>query len=114
MVEELQEKNFSIAVDDLGAGYNALSILADLQPRFIKIDMSMVRNVHEIPRKQRLVDLIVKFGEATGALVVAEGVETELEAEALRECGAHLLQGYYFGRPDLKFVEEQLSGLSET
>ncbi len=100
-VDALQEAGFPIAVDDLGAGYNALSILADLQPRYIKIDMSITRNVDAEPRKQRLVDLLCKFGEATGASVIAEGVETAGEAETLVEVGAHLLQGYYFGRPSL-------------
>ena len=98
-VDRLQSAGFTIAVDDLGAGYNALSMLADLQPRYIKIDMSIVRGVDTEPRKQRLVDLLAKFSEATGASMVAEGVETEEEAVVLRKCGAHLLQGYLFGRP---------------
>ncbi len=100
-VERMQDAGFDIAVDDLGAGYNALSILADLQPRYIKIDMSIVRNVDTEPRKQRLVDMLCKFGEATDALVIAEGVETQAEAVTLVECGSHLLQGFHFGRPSL-------------
>lgn len=100
-IDRLQEAGFDIAVDDLGAGYNALSILADLKPRYIKIDMSIVRNVDCEPRKQRLVELLCKFGEATDALVIGEGVETQAEAETLMACGSHLLQGYYFGRPSL-------------
>ncbi len=100
-VDRLQDAGFDIAVDDLGSGYNTLSILADLQPRYIKIDMSIVRNVDTEPRKQRLVDLLCKFGDATGAEVIAEGVETDAEAKTLVECGAHLLQGYFFGRPTL-------------
>ncbi len=100
-VDAVQNAGFAIAVDDLGSGYNALSILADLQPRYIKIDMSIVRSVDTEPRKQRLVDLLCKFGEATNAAVIAEGVETAGEANALVEVGAHLLQGYYFGRPSL-------------
>ena len=100
-VEELQTAGFQIAVDDLGAGYNSLSVLADLQPRYIKIDMSIVRNCDKEPRKQRLVDLLVKFGDATGATVLGEGIETAEEAATLRECGIHLVQGYHFGRPQI-------------
>ncbi|MCP4809642.1 MAG: EAL domain-containing response regulator [Proteobacteria bacterium] len=100
-VEELQAHGFAIAVDDLGAGYNSLSVLADLQPTYIKIDMSIVRNCDKEPRKQRLVDLLVKFGDATGARVLGEGVETAAEAQTLRECGIHLLQGYHLGRPEI-------------
>ena len=76
-------------------------MLADLQPQVVKIDMSIVRNIDSEPRKQRLVDLLVKFGDATGALVLGEGVETVAEAATLVECGIHLMQGYHFGRPEI-------------
>lgn len=98
-IRRLQDAGFSIAVDDLGAGYSALSILADLQPRYIKLDMSLVRAVDASPRKQRLVQLLVTFGDATGATVIAEGVETEAERDALVDCGVPLLQGYWVGPP---------------
>lgn len=98
-VEVLQGSGYAIAVDDLGAGYAALSVLADLNPAFIKVDMSIVRDVDQTPRKQRLIQLLSRFAEATDARLVAEGVETAGEARALRECGAHLLQGYHLGRP---------------
>ena len=100
-IDALQSTGFQIAVDDLGAGYNSLSVLADLQPHVVKIDMSIVRNIDSEPRKQRLVDLRVKFGDATGAQVLGEGVETKREAESLVECGIHLMQGYFFGRPQI-------------
>ncbi|MED5371488.1 MAG: EAL domain-containing response regulator [Myxococcota bacterium] len=105
-IDAMQKAGFNIAVDDLGSGYNSLSVLADLQPRYIKIDMSIVRGVDTTPRKQRLVELLCKFGEATDALVLGEGVETANEAEALRACGIHLMQGYHFGRPAVFEPEE--------
>ncbi len=98
-VRMLNELGFAIAVDDLGAGYSSLSILADLHPQFIKLDMSLVRGVHLEPRKQRLVQLMCTFGVATEAQVIAEGVEELDEAKALVDCGIQLMQGYYFGRP---------------
>ena len=98
-VKLLGSMGFSIAVDDLGAGYSSLSILADLQPQFIKLDMSLVRGIHKEPRKRRLVQLMATFGAATEAQIIAEGVEEEAEADALRDCGIDLMQGYYFGRP---------------
>ncbi len=100
-VEAVTEMGFSIAVDDLGAGYSSLSVLAELQPKYIKVDMSIVRGIDTEPRKQRLVDLLCRFAEATDAHLIAEGVETQEEAAALRVCGAHMLQGYLFGRPNL-------------
>jgi len=90
---------FGIAVDDLGAGYSSLSILADLRPQFIKLDMSLVRGIHESPRKQRLVELMATFGAATESAVIAEGVEEQQEADVLLDMGVPFLQGYLFGRP---------------
>jgi EAL domain-containing protein (putative c-di-GMP-specific phosphodiesterase class I) len=98
-IQMLAENGFSVAVDDLGAGYNSLKILADLQPRYIKMDMSLVRNINTEPRKQRLVQLISTFAEATNSISIAEGVETEDERKALIDCGTDLLQGYFFAKP---------------
>lgn len=98
-VEVIRGLGFEIAVDDLGAGYSALSILAELQPRFVKVDMSIIRDADRLTHKRRLIDLLCRFADATESLLVAEGIETEAEAATVRECGAHLLQGYYFGRP---------------
>lgn len=98
-IDALIDAGFHLAIDDLGAGYNSLTMLADLQPRYIKLDMSLVRSVDAEPRKQRLVQLMATFAEATNALLIAEGVETEEETATLIECGTHLLQGYHFGHP---------------
>jgi EAL domain-containing protein (putative c-di-GMP-specific phosphodiesterase class I) len=100
-LEVIRGLGLDIAVDDLGAGYSALSILAELKPRFIKLDMSIVRDADRLSHKQRLIDLLCRFADATDALLVAEGIETEAEATTVRECGAHLLQGYLIGRPRL-------------
>lgn len=107
-IHALQERGFRIAVDDLGAGYNSLAVLADLQPSFVKLDMSIVRNVDSEPRKQRLVDLLVRFSEATGSMVVGEGIETAAELETLEQFGIHLLQGYHLGRPAIFHPEDHM------
>jgi EAL domain-containing protein (putative c-di-GMP-specific phosphodiesterase class I) len=99
-LEAITRHGFSIAVDDLGSGYSSLSVLAEIQPSVIKIDMSIVRDINRIGRKQRLFELLCRFADATDALVVAEGIETAEEAETVIRCGAHLLQGYYYGRPE--------------
>lgn len=95
----LGDRGYSIAIDDLGAGYSSLSVLADLNPRFIKLDMSLVRNISRDPRKQRLVQLVQTFADATDASVIGEGVESAEEAAALEVCGIQLMQGYHFARP---------------
>lgn len=104
-IEGVRGMGFNIAVDDLGAGYSSLSVLAELQPSVIKVDMSIVRGIDTEPRKQRLVDLLTRFAEATDSTLIAEGVETPEEAQALRDCGAHWLQGYLFGRPSAELPE---------
>src|SRR5690606_23753530 len=58
----LKRHGFSIAVDDLGSGYNSLSTLAQLAPSFIKIDMSLIRGIDRDPPKQRLLELVSQFG----------------------------------------------------
>ena len=97
-----RKRGFAIAVDDLGAGYSSLSILADLRPDYVKVDMSIVRGCDEDEHRQRILALLCQFAEADGAILIAEGIETEAEAETARRCGAHLLQGYWIGRPALR------------
>jgi EAL domain-containing protein (putative c-di-GMP-specific phosphodiesterase class I) len=105
-VDILTGAGFAIAVDDLGAGYNSLTMLAELSPQYIKLDMSLVRNVHTEPRKQRLVQLLVTFAEATGANTIAEGVETDEEAMVLVDMGIQLMQGYLYARPMMELPEQ--------
>jgi EAL domain-containing protein (putative c-di-GMP-specific phosphodiesterase class I)/CheY-like chemotaxis protein len=99
-LERVKQMGFGIAVDDLGSGYSALSMLAELQPDFLKIDMSIIRDVDTDTHKRRLVDLLCSFAEATDSRVVAEGVETRAEADALEDAGVQMLQGFLFGMPD--------------
>jgi EAL domain-containing protein (putative c-di-GMP-specific phosphodiesterase class I) len=103
-VKGISRAGFKIAIDDLGAGYSSLTMLADLKPQFIKLDMSLVRNIENESRKQRLVQLMVTFADATNAQTIAEGVETAEESAALVDCGIHLMQGFFYGRPDLASI----------
>lgn len=112
-VEMLRETGFAFAVDDLGAGYNSLAILADLQPQTVKIDMSLVRDIHLNERRRRIVETVVHLAASTGARVVAEGVEVAEEAGALGELGCDLLQGYFFGKPALELSVPPLSSIDE-
>ena len=103
-VSMLGELGFDLAVDDLGAGYSSLSILAEIKPRFVKVDMSIVRDIDTDVHKQRLLDLLCKFADATDAFLIAEGVETEGESNTVRECGVHMVQGYLYGRPSFDLL----------
>lgn len=95
----LREMGFRVAVDDIGAGYAGLTSFAHLEPDFVKIDMSIVRDVHTSPVKQRLVRAIAGLGNDLGIGVIAEGVETHAERDVLLGEGCDILQGYLFAKP---------------
>ncbi|MCA9622318.1 MAG: EAL domain-containing protein [Myxococcales bacterium] len=103
-IRRLRELGFRIAIDDLGAGYASLSAIALVEPEVVKLDMSLVRDIHEVPTKQRLVRAMTSLSKELGAIVVAEGVENERERDCLVELGCSLLQGYFFARPQPGFV----------
>ena len=102
----LQMENCQLAIDDMGAGYTSLSQLIELNPRFVKLDISMIRDIDRNPTRQSMVDALCHFAVQTGVVVIAEGVETEAEAEMIKTLGSsvpsgHLLaQGYFFGHPE--------------
>ena len=88
-----------IAIDDVGAGFASMSHVLRLRPDLVKIDMTLVRDIDADPIRQALAGALVRFAEATGAAVVAEGVETVAELTALDSLGVPLAQGYLFGTP---------------
>ena len=90
---------FTFAIDDVGAGYSGLETIASLGATFLKIDMGLVRHVHEKRVNQQVVKAILEMGSGVGATVIAEGIETQEEAEALKSLGVRWGQGYLFGRP---------------
>lgn len=103
-VAALKELGYRIALDDMGAGYAGLTSFAMLEPAYVKIDLGLVRNVDSEPMKQTLIRTIVRLAHDLDIDVIAEGVETAAEAEALHALGCPLLQGYYFARPEVPFV----------
>lgn len=105
MIARLRKMGFSIAVDDLGAGYAGLNSFTELEPDIVKLDMSLVRNVHITPTKQKVVRSINTLCHDMGIGVVAEGVENTEERDMLIELGCDLFQGYYFARPSPPFVD---------
>ncbi len=98
-IARLRELGFRLAVDDIGAGYSGLTSFADLTPEIVKIDMSLIRDVHLSTLKQRTIAALCNLCHDVGAQVVGEGVETEPEREALRALGCDLLQGFLVAKP---------------
>lgn len=102
-VAALREMGFRIAVDDMGAGYAGLTSFALLEPEIVKLDMSIVRDVHVNTTKQKVIRSMTSLSKDMGMLVVAEGVETSDERDMLIDLGCDLLQGYFFAKPGKPF-----------
>lgn len=103
-VGALRDLGFRIAVDDLGAGYAGLSSFSQLEPEFVKLDMSLVRGMDASPRKRSVVRAMARLCTKELAIhVICEGVETTAERDALAEEDCDLLQGYLFAKPDRDF-----------
>ena len=103
-IARLRTLGYRIAVDDIGAGYSGLNSLATVQPDFVKLDISLVRDLDKDAVRRRLVQLLIELCNDLSISVVAEGVETPAERDALIELGIDLLQGYLFARPAAPFV----------
>lgn len=88
-----------IAIDDVGSGYAGLRHLVDLGPDMLKLDMTLTRDIHQDLARCALVGAMVRFSEAIGSKLIAEGVEHAEEAEVLKKLGVEFAQGYYFGKP---------------
>ena len=101
-VHQLREFGFEIAMDDLGAGHNGLAAFTQLGPEVVKLDMKLIRNVDREERQCELVQVMHDFCIARGMRVIAEGVETREELEALVAIGVDLFQGYLIARPEAK------------
>ena len=98
-IAQARTLGFRVAVDDLGAGYGGLSSFPLLEPEVVKLDMSLVRDIHCSMMKQKLVGSMATLCNEMRALLVAEGVETVEERDALVDLGCDLLQGFRFGKP---------------
>jgi EAL domain-containing protein (putative c-di-GMP-specific phosphodiesterase class I) len=104
-VQELRELGFKIAIDDLGGGHARMGTFSPLDFDYVKLDMSLVRDMDKHPMKQRLVKSITELCREHDTKVIGEGVETEAEAKALIDLGCDLLQGYLIARPALPFSD---------
>jgi EAL domain-containing protein (putative c-di-GMP-specific phosphodiesterase class I)/cellulose synthase/poly-beta-1,6-N-acetylglucosamine synthase-like glycosyltransferase len=100
-VEELSSRvpNVMFAIDDAGAGYESLSRIERLRPSFLKLHRESIAGIAEDGARRSFVKSLVAFADEHRCTVIAEGVETEAERDALRDAGVHLAQGYFVGRP---------------
>jgi PAS domain S-box-containing protein len=96
---DLISGSVDVAVDDAGAGFASLRHIIELRPRYVKLDLQLVRGVEGDPARQALIAGMVYFARDTGCLLIAEGVEKAAERDTLRRLGVPFGQGFLFGRP---------------
>ncbi len=99
IAREYHRHGFQIAIDDFGAGFANLNLLADLECGIVKLDMALTRNVHRRPRSETIVRSAIQLMQDLGITVIAEGIETMQEYNLLRDCGIQLMQGYLLAKP---------------
>nr|WP_316642454.1 EAL domain-containing protein [uncultured Roseateles sp.] len=99
ILREYQRIGFLTAIDDFGAGFAGLNLLADFQPDIVKLDMALVRGIHANKPRQAIARGVVRICSELGIRIIAEGVETVDEARCLQDMGVRLLQGYLFSKP---------------
>lgn len=102
IIETYKKNGFQTALDDFGAGYAGLSLLADFQPDTIKIDRCLVDHIDTNLPRQAVVSGVLRTAQLLGLDIVAEGVERREELAVLQEMGIHRFQGFLFARPALE------------
>ena len=104
-----RRNGFKVALDDLGGGYSALSMLPDLRPNYVKIDRALITDIDKKETKAVITRRIVDMCHDLDIQVIAEGIETEREEAVLRDIRVDYLQGFYYGRPQAEPVTEKLA-----
>lgn len=104
ILREYKRCGFLTAIDDFGAGYAGLTLLADFTPDFIKLDMALVRGVNASKSRQAIARGMVRICQEMGVQVVAEGVETAAERDYFLHEGVTLMQGYLFAKPAFQAI----------
>lgn len=96
-IKRLQAMGIKVSIDDFGTGYSSLSVMQDLAVNMVKIDQSFVNKINS--NGDAIISAVMHISSSLNFLVVAEGVETEVQAQVLLKLGVHYLQGYYYSKP---------------
>lgn len=110
--ESYARHGFRTAIDDFGAGFASLDWLHSLRPNILKLDMSLIRNIHQEPASQQRLVEVQQVCAELGVVILAEGIETVEERDFLVNAGVRYLQGYLFAKPALEqlVTVEQIQG----
>ena len=106
IIAEYRRQGFLTAIDDFGAGYAGLGLLADFQPDLIKLDMDLIRGIDHSQARQAIVAGIMHIARELSIRVLAEGIETESEFLVLKSAGVTLFQGYWFAKPGFETLPQ--------
>lgn len=102
--KEYQRLGFKTAIDDFGAGYSGLNLLANFQPDIVKLDMELLHDIDTNKVKQMIVRHMTRLCEELNIMVIAEGIETIGERDFATDIGIDYIQGYYYSKPVFKGV----------
>ncbi|MCR5505432.1 MAG: bifunctional diguanylate cyclase/phosphodiesterase [Bacilli bacterium] len=98
-IERIKGENYALWLDDFGSGYSSLNVLKDYEFDVLKIDMIFLSKFHEKPKSKIIIKSVIDMANALGIKTLCEGVETEEQAQFLKEAGCGKLQGYHYGKP---------------
>jgi EAL domain-containing protein (putative c-di-GMP-specific phosphodiesterase class I) len=99
IIDYYRRAGFRVALDDLGAGHSSLNLLHQLRPDIVKLDMALVRHIHQDPYKASITRKLLEIAQQLGIHTVAEGIETPEELRWVRDHGVDYVQGYLVSRP---------------
>ncbi|MEO8017437.1 MAG: EAL domain-containing protein [Pseudomonadota bacterium] len=105
LLDRYRSQGVRMAIDDFGAGYSGLNLLAYFQPDLIKLDMHLVRDIDKAGPRQAIARAVLQVCDDLGIEVIAEGVETIGEYSWFRRVGVRLFQGYLLRRPDFESLD---------
>ncbi len=106
IVADYQQRGFQVAIDDFGAGYAGLNLLAELRTDLVKLDMGLVRQLDQDRTRRVICRGIVQVCRELGMEVIAEGIETRDEMLCLQDLGVYLFQGYYLAKPSFESLAQ--------
>ncbi len=99
ILDQYRSRNFKVALDDLGAGFNSLTSLDKLRPDYMKLDIELTRNVDSDPYKARICENLLSMAHKLNIDTIVEGIETPAEFRWIRDHGAKYVQGYLLAKP---------------
>jgi EAL domain-containing protein (putative c-di-GMP-specific phosphodiesterase class I) len=106
IIETYRRIGFSVAIDDFGAGHAGLGLFARFATDLIKLDMELIRNIDNDPRRRAIVKALVGLCRDLDTILIAEGIETKAEADVLNGLGIRYMQGFVFARPGFESLPE--------